>query len=163
MSDRTQRSSAWASLCGGASETVPLICISPVEEDQSALLRIVSRLETNGGPNWRLHAVSSLTQALALLHTGDIPIVVCDRDLGSSTWKEVFQDLLRLPDPPLLIVSSQDADDRLWAEVLNLGAYDVLTKPFDAAEAIRVLDSAWFHKKHEPQPGDRSLSMALAG
>jgi DNA-binding response OmpR family regulator len=44
--------------------------------------------------------------------------------------------------PPPLIVSSCVADDRLWAEVLNLGGYDLLTKPFLAAEVSRVVRMA---------------------
>ena len=31
---------------------------------------------------------------------------------------------------PLVIVASHLADDQLWAEALNLGAHDVLAKPF---------------------------------
>src|SRR5579872_515051 len=106
-------------------EIVPVVCISPLEEDHFSLKRIVSRSESDGGPNWLLHAVSTLKSALALLRTSDVPIVVCERDLGSSTWKEVLQELVVLPNPPLLIVSSRTADERLWAEALNLGAYDV--------------------------------------
>ena len=50
-----------------------------------------------------------------------------------------------LPDPPLLIVTSRLADERLWAEALNLGAWDVLAKPFDADEVIRIVSIAWQH------------------
>ena len=42
-----------------------------------------------------------------------------------------------------MIVTSRLADDRLWAEVLNLGGYDVLAKPFDASEVARVVGTAW--------------------
>ena len=35
------------------------------------------------------------------------------------------------------------ADERLWAEALNLGAYDVLAKPFGRTEAMRVVAAAW--------------------
>ena len=35
------------------------------------------------------------------------------------------------------------ADDHLWAEALNVGAYDVLAKPFDRREVTRTLSSAW--------------------
>jgi DNA-binding response OmpR family regulator len=42
-----------------------------------------------------------------------------------------------------LIVTSDLADDRLWAEALNLGAYDVLAKPFRAAEVFRTVSLAW--------------------
>ena len=51
----------------------------------------------------------------------------------------------RLPTPPLLIVTSRLADEYLWAEALNLGAYDVVAKPFDSHELIRVVSFAWLH------------------
>ena len=50
-----------------------------------------------------------------------------------------------LPDPPLLIVTSRLADERLWAEALNLGAWDVLAKPFAAEETIRIVSVARQH------------------
>lgn len=37
------------------------------------------------------------------------------------------------------------ADDSLWAEALNVGAYDVLAKPLDRTEVTRVLSLAWLH------------------
>jgi DNA-binding response OmpR family regulator len=39
--------------------------------------------------------------------------------------------------------SSRQQSDRLWAEALNLGAWDVLAKPFDPTEVIRSVKSAW--------------------
>jgi hypothetical protein len=36
------------------------------------------------------------------------------------------ENILLLPDPPVLIVTSRLADEYLWAEALNPGAYDVL-------------------------------------
>jgi hypothetical protein len=33
----------------------------------------------------------------------------------------------------------------MWAEVLNLGGYDVLPEPFDGSEVIRILSLAWLH------------------
>jgi FixJ family two-component response regulator len=41
-------------------------------------------------------------------------------------------------------VTSRLADEHLWVEALNRGAYDLLAKPFDVAELKRVLNSAWF-------------------
>jgi hypothetical protein len=43
--------------------------------------------------------------------------------------------------PPSFIVTSRLADERLWVEALNVGAYDVLVKPFDVAELKRVFSS----------------------
>lgn len=41
------------------------------------------------------------------------------------------------------------ADERLWAEVLNLGGYDVLPTPFEPDEVTRVCTGAWLAWKHK--------------
>jgi DNA-binding response OmpR family regulator len=41
-----------------------------------------------------------------------------------------------------LIVCSRLADERLWAEVLNLGGYDVLAIPFHAGEVEHTVNAA---------------------
>jgi len=40
-------------------------------------------------------------------------------------------------------VTSREPDERLWAEVLNMGRYDVLTKPVEKNELIRAVSRAW--------------------
>jgi DNA-binding response OmpR family regulator len=52
-----------------------------------------------------------------------------------------------LPNPPPVIVTSIHADDQLWVEALNLGAHDLLAKPFDKAEVVRVLTFVWIQSK----------------
>ena len=47
-----------------------------------------------------------------------------------------------MDDPPLLILTARLADERLWAEALNLGAHDVLERPFEAREVIRIVGIA---------------------
>jgi DNA-binding response OmpR family regulator len=42
-----------------------------------------------------------------------------------------------------MVVASRLADERLWAEVLNLGGYDLLVKPFNSIEVIRSMSLAW--------------------
>jgi FixJ family two-component response regulator len=70
-------------------------------------------------------------------------VVVCEQDLTPGSWKEMLDQVTILPYPPSLIVTSRLADERLWAEALNLGAFDVLAKPFDRTEAMRVVGAAW--------------------
>ena len=85
---------------------------------------------------------STYRQALAKFGLPDIGLVICERDLLDGSWKDMLEAIRFLPAPPLLIVTSQLADDYLWAEVLNLGGYDVLAQPFDSAEVRRVSASA---------------------
>jgi DNA-binding NtrC family response regulator len=58
-------------------------------------------------------------------------------------------------------VTSRAADERLWAEALNLGAYDVLAKPFDPTEVCRIVSLAWMHwaEQHGPAaPSKRAVA-----
>ena len=41
-----------------------------------------------------------------------------------------------------LIVFDRLADDRLWAQVLSVGGYDLVSKPFEAKEVLQVLRMA---------------------
>lgn len=70
-------------------------------------------------------------------------MIFCERNLPDGTWKDLVEAAAAGGRRANVIVTSQLADDRLWAEVLNLGGYDVLAKPFDGCELFRALSSAW--------------------
>jgi DNA-binding response OmpR family regulator len=127
-----------------------VLSVSPNGEDGGSLERIFreSDLTVSVKFDWTLVASASLASSVSILREMPIAIVVCESELFPGTWREVLEHLSLLHDPPLLIVTSRLADERLWAEALNLGAYDVLAKPFNAPEAIRVLNSAWDHWRH---------------
>jgi hypothetical protein len=54
-------------------------------------------------------------------------------------------------DRPRLIVFSRNADDRLWAEVLNLGGFDLLATPFREEEFVFAIGSAWLDWEREKE------------
>src|SRR5437879_13527281 len=94
---------------------------------------------------------SSTGSAFAIELESGIPIVVCECDVFPGRWKKILEQIAPLRNPPLLIVTSRLADEHLWAEALNLGAYDVLAKPFDRKEVSRIFSLAWlhWHDQHE--------------
>jgi DNA-binding NtrC family response regulator len=119
--------------------------ISPVEEDHAALKQILNVLK------FKVKTSATLASALAVLRKNLFPIVVVERDLAPGSWRDLLEHAVRLPAPPLLIVTSRLADERLWAEAINIGAYDVLAKPFEVQEVCRVVEAAWRHwsERHE--------------
>ena len=119
-------------------EVSGVLLVNPGDEDTLPLEEI---------PDFTCTIVTcaSADRALAVLRTSSYAIILWDADLASSTWQEMLEYLSLLPDPPLLIVTSRLADEYLWAEALNLGAWDVLAKPFDREEVSRVLGFAWRH------------------
>ena len=113
-----------------------LVLISPHEEDHSLLQSSLS------GTEWNIEWAQTGQAAQRTLRRDSISVVISERDLPEGTWKDILEQLSALPHPPLLIVTSRQADNHLWAEVLNLGGHDVLAKPLLGSEVARVVGLA---------------------
>jgi DNA-binding response OmpR family regulator len=93
---------------------------------------------------WRLFEAAGRERALHCLRRHSVHVVIAEAEADWG-WKSVLEDLQTLVRPPKLIVTSRNADERLWAEALNMGAYDVLAQPFEREEVERVVRSANRH------------------
>jgi hypothetical protein len=117
-----------------------VVLVSPCAEDHASLRKIF-----RGSP-WKLQRAFTLNDGLGVLsrNRDDILVAICESSLPDGDWKLLMAELDKMPVPPTLIVSSRLADERLWAEVLNWGAFDLLPgTPFVAEEVLRVTESAW--------------------
>lgn len=94
---------------------------------------------------WQLFEAPDRRQALDCLDRHPVQVVISEKDGPRWPWKRLLTDLRRLAQPPQLIVTSRTADDHLWAEVLNIGGYDVLPQPFNRDEVERVVAAARRH------------------
>jgi DNA-binding response OmpR family regulator len=119
----------------GTAEQMTVLLVSSNDEDFVSLERIFEF-------DWTAIASSAVDSALTVLREIPISIVIFDCDVPSGTWREMLGHISLLPDPPLFIVTSRIADNYLWAEALNLGAWDVLAKPFEGDEVIRIVTLA---------------------
>lgn len=120
-----------------------VLVVSPVEKDQEFLTRVLRRTH-------RAYTAKSCRQAMDRLSSGGIAIVLCDRHLPDGSWLDILNRISTEVDPPLLIVAARMADERLWAEVINLGGFDVIAKPFEVHEVEHVVRTAWVCR-HSPE------------
>ena len=120
-------------------EVIAVLSVSPIQDDHDTLAQLL------GHDQWKVYNALSLQSASAFLRTHAVPLVVCEYDLSPDRWTQLLGEIRLLSIPPVLIMTCRVADDSLWAEALNLGAYDVLAKPLDRTEVTRVLSSAWLH------------------
>jgi CheY-like chemotaxis protein len=127
--------------------TVAVLSLSPSESDHAVLAQTFRNSSLTLYPNCRLTLQLSPTLAstLAVLRTRRIPIVLCDDDAYPEAWREILGACQLLPAPPCVIVTSRLADDGLWMKLLGEGAFDLLSKPFDPSEVMRIIHSAWVH------------------
>ena len=103
------------------------------------------------GQSWAIHKANDEGEAARLLERFPISVIIAD-----GSWREILELATTRPCPPSVIVTAPFADEALWAEVLNLGGYDVLAQPFDANEVVRITQAAFRRAKvvgqHAPAP-----------
>lgn len=127
----------------GAAEGTRILAISPGEDDFVSLQHVFSH------SNWKLERARALSEALTYLQENETAVVISACDLPDASWRKALAEFASQPHPPRLIVYAASADERLWAEVLDQGGYDVLTQPFEAPEVMRVVSLAWRQWKEE--------------
>ena len=116
------------------------LLLGEFERDRLLLKEIFRRA------GWRLLEARNRRRALDCLKENPVQVVITESELPDWNWKHVLRDLRRMTTtPPQLVVTSRTADEHLWAEVLNVGGYDVLAQPFEADEVERVVASAYRH------------------
>ena len=150
-----------------APETVPILSVSPYEGDHLALESILndSAWEPDASSQRQVSRAATLSTALTALRRVQYSVVLCERDLPLGDWRDLLEHSRRLARPPLLIVTSLHADERLWAEALNRGAHDVLAKPFHALEVTRVVTLAylrWYRDWQHATPNTGSRQAVSA-
>lgn len=115
--------------------SITVLMVSPHEEDHHELRGILQ-------DRCQFDRVGTREAMSSHLKRARTRLVICEQVLADGDWRDILADLHNQKEAPLLIVLSRHADERLWAEVLNLGGYDVLIKPFDHAEVSRVVNMA---------------------
>ncbi len=91
---------------------------------------------------WQLVTAANCSEAILRLRTYRPSVVLCEHSLEDGTWINIYDWLRSARKEVPLIVTSRAADEHMWAEVLNLGGFDVLQKPFRENEVIHTVTSA---------------------
>lgn len=90
----------------------------------------------------RLDHATCIEGARRMLGNEIYRAVLTEAELPDGIWTDVIDLTYELGVFPAIIVTRRTADDLFWAEVLNLGAYDLLAQPFDEKEVRRILTNA---------------------
>jgi DNA-binding NtrC family response regulator len=127
-----------------------LLAVLPCAEDRALLGAILGR------SNWRLRFTRTFEEARTALNAFSFRAVISESRLSEDHgWEDLLREIQSMANPPPLIVADRLANERLWAEVLNLGGCDLIAKPFDAKEVLHVVSVACAiseqNKQNRPQ------------
>jgi DNA-binding response OmpR family regulator len=120
---------------------VRLLTVGIGDADHGELARFL------GEPECAFYRAAGRSDALPLIRRNWPNVVICEQSLPDGSWQDLLNDIQTIARAPKLIVCSLLADDRLWAEVLNVGGFDVLMKPFHPFEVTRVVRMAARQKR----------------
>jgi DNA-binding NtrC family response regulator len=104
-------------------------------------------------------AASSLADLRRQLASADFDAVLCSWSFRAFGWSDVVEELQR-HDPNLpAIVISPSPEDRVWLEVLEAGAFDLLVPPHRDDTVLAVLTQAAASRQaRESRPCASTLS-----
>ncbi len=120
-------------------EKIKLVFAGP-KETAAPLRRIVEEA------GWRLYHNPDWRWALNSAVRSGATVFLFDCDANPSEWEEALGQVVNAANGAAFIMTSRLADDRLWAELLARGGYDLILKPFNSAEVLRTIRSA--HARH---------------
>jgi DNA-binding NarL/FixJ family response regulator len=90
----------------------------------------------------RIHHADTLDYAKARLQATKARIMLTDVTFERGGWEDAMRMAASLPLRTAVVLVSPLADQRLWIDALECGAYDLILEPFDADELRWILENA---------------------
>jgi DNA-binding NtrC family response regulator len=112
--------------------------------------------------DWNILAAGSCAEAVDALESERPNVILCEEELPDGSWRSLLAAVQAVSSPPPVIVMAQSADERLWADVLRRGGFDVLGHPLDPARARPAIRYAAERARQETTH-PRGVRMAAQG
>jgi len=120
-----------------------ILFISGRQEDARCLSQMLHRLPMV------IRHVETVQQARTRLQLEEYAVILTEAALPDGGWLDVLRLSRECPQELEVVVTDPQADSRLWAEALNLGAYDLLAQPFYEPEVRRILYNACSRRSYQ--------------
>ena len=102
-------------------------------------LGLLPILEQSG---MEVYVVGNFRDAQQKLAEQSYDLLFVDAELPGGSWQHLVEYISTSGKKCEVIVCSRCGDERLWAEVLQCGAYDLIPEPYDEHEVARIARSA---------------------
>ena len=120
-----------------AQSKLSVTALLPQKADRISLAGVFSH------SNWKLDVCETLREARVRLPERGSGVVICDSVVPDGDWQDLLSALPAKEPSPRLIVALATPDPRVWAEIIDLGGYDAIVKPFEREEVVRIVSLAW--------------------
>jgi DNA-binding NtrC family response regulator len=125
------------------SAKIHLVVLAPSAADVESLSKLLA------AASWQVHHATTLVEARELMRATEARVLVVETSFPGGSWIDALELLTKEDRQAVLVVSATHADDRLWAEAINYGAYDLIPKPYYGPEILRILRSAHIYAANQ--------------
>ncbi len=95
--------------------------------------------------NILLYHAASLDEAEMRLRRAKVRVLLTNSSFRGGNWKDALETASHIRRAVAVVVAAKSADEQLWIAVLELGAYDLVQKPFEPDDLRRILETASVH------------------
>ncbi len=113
-----------------------VLFISPSGEDARTLSGMLDSVSI------AMRRAGNFKEALRRLEAEPFGVVLTEAQLPDGNWTDVLRHLKQSGKRTAVVVTRPFADGQFWADILDLGAYDLLPQPFCCGEVQRILANA---------------------
>jgi DNA-binding response OmpR family regulator len=87
---------------------------------------------------WKLKLLETVDQALSVPASEAVALIIVDRDLSEHDWRSSVQSLANTVSTPCVLLASSVVDPYLFQELVKHGGFDVVPKPIQSKELVRL-------------------------
>jgi two-component system, NtrC family, response regulator PilR len=113
-----------------------VLFVSPSAEDAGVLTEMLKPISIP------LEQAPDLRRAKSRLDQEKYGVILTEARLPDGTWEDIMKVVDKARVYSTVVVTDPFADARFWADVLELGGYDVLAQPFCCSEVQRIISNA---------------------
>jgi DNA-binding NtrC family response regulator len=120
---------------------IDCVFLTPSEQEAETVSRLLAP--------WliRVHQAVTLDEARAMLPATGAGVLLTEVVFPGGDWEDAYEMLARYYPRLTLVVAATQADEHFWIDVLERGAYDLVSRPFSAEELRRILTNAHAHAR----------------
>ena len=87
-------------------------------------------------------SANDFRDAQRLLRGITCDLVLVEVEISDGSWQDLLEFILDAKIACEMIVCSRLGDERLWAEVIQSGAYNLIVEPYGQREFLRIVQGA---------------------
>jgi DNA-binding response OmpR family regulator len=99
---------------------------------------------------WKLTLLDTVDQAVSTAGSEPVALIIVDRDLSEHDWRRSVRSLANTLSSPCVLLASSVVDPYLFQELVKHGGFDVVPKPIQSKELVRLgrLALAYWRNRH---------------